>query len=192
MISINRWQKPTLVISLADNRYDGQAPVHYVHLRVLNKDTFWRRWIGGGTAVNCKCTLTVNGLSFVTKWADREPWRTQVVFDAFGRPTVALRVPDQEHIDQAKLDVIRPGETKHADVAVRARGDSYCYIHTPENFFEKEYPRGPETTRLPPGEFDASAFIECDGYRTENFDFAIVNGEGTDAGLLRLQPTNDR
>lgn len=173
MISVNRWQKPTLVISLADNRYDGQAPAHYVHLRVLNKDTFWRRWIGGGTAVNCKCTLTV-------------------IFDALGRLTAAVRVPDQEHIDQAKLNVIRPGETKYADVAIRARGDSYCYIHTPENFLEKEYPKGPETARLPPGAFDASAFIECDGYRTENFDFAIVNGEGTDAGLLRLQRTYDR
>lgn len=147
VVSVNRWQRPTLVISLRENRYDGQAPAHYVHLTVLNKDTFLRRWIGGGTAVNCKCALTVNGRSLLTKWADREPWRTQVVFDASGRPTAALRVPDQEHIDQAKLNVIRPGETKHADVAVRAKGDSNCYIHTPENFLEQDYPRGPERNR---------------------------------------------
>ena len=52
VISVNHWQKPILIISLAENRYDGQAPLHYVHLLVQNKNTFWRRWIGGGTATH--------------------------------------------------------------------------------------------------------------------------------------------
>lgn len=187
VISINRWQRPTLVISLADNRYDGQAPAHYVHLEVHNKKNRLHSWIGGGTAVNCKCTITVNGRSFVTKWASREPWGTRVAFSTPSGIRVA-GVPDQQHIDQAKLEVINPDETKRVDVAVRSKGDADCYIHTPENFLQLEsYPKGPEANRLPSGEHAATALIECDGYRAPIFNFAIVNGEGTDAGLLRLE-----
>jgi hypothetical protein len=187
VISINRWQKPQLIISLADNRYDGQAPAHYVHLEVHNKKTRRHKWIGGGTALNCKCTITVNGRQFVTKWASREPWGTRVAFNTPSGIRVA-GVPDQQHIDQAKLEIINPGEMKRVDVAVRSKGDSNCYIHTPENFLELEtYPKGPEANRLPPGEFAATAVIECDAFRAPNFNFTIMNGEGPDAGLLRLQ-----
>ena len=185
VIAIKYLQTPNLVVSLANDRYDEPAEQHYVHLRVWNRKTRFRRFVGGGTAVNCRCTLTLrDGRSFVTKWATREPFETKVAFDATGKPTL-IRISDQAHIERAKLEDLRPGEEKLVDVAVRLRGDSSCYIHQPENFLDPNYRPRANEVRL--GEHDVTAVLTYNGGTTNPFRFTISNREGDTPGLLRLE-----
>jgi hypothetical protein len=185
VIAVKIMQSPNLRISLVDDGYDGQADAKYVHLRVENVKTFWHDLVGGGTAVNCKCRVTLeDGKSFVTKWAAREPWGTQVTLDTSGK-LVHVGVLDQQHMDQAKLEVLRPGEQKLIDIAVRLKGDSSCYVHAPENFSDPNY--RPLANEVRPGTYRATAVFECDGYGTKPYRFRIVNGEGHYPDLLSLE-----
>lgn len=178
-------QSPNLVVSLADDRYDEPAEQHYVHLHVWNRKTLFRRFVGGGTAVDCRCTLTLqDGRSFATKWATREPFRTQVTFDVTGKPKL-IPVLDQERIEAAKFEVLRPGDRKLVDVAVRLRGDSSCYIHQPENFQDPNY--RPAANEVRSGGHDVTAVLTYNGDTTNPFRFRIVNREGDTPGLLKLE-----
>lgn len=186
VITVNHLQRPSLVVSIADNKYDGQAPAHYVHLQVENIKTTWHGLVGGTAAVKCKCTLTLeDGRRFVTKWASREPWGTEIAIDPSGKVVLPVRVLDQKHIDQAKLEVLDVGEQKRVDVAVRLNGDSSCYIHTPENFLDPNY--RPKTHEVLPGIHRVTAVIEHDGDRGHIFQFTIVNEAGDRPGLLALR-----
>lgn len=183
---IRHLQRPNLVASIRKDEYDGKAQAHYVHLCVQNRKTIWHRLLGGEAAVNCRCVLSVEGVgSFVPKWASREPWGTKTVLDHEGNPK-QVAVIDPEHLEQAKLEVIKPGEEpKVVDVAVRMRGDSSCYIHTPENFKHPTY--RPPDKELKPGTYRATAVFEYNGYATGGFHFRIANGAGDQPGLLSLE-----
>jgi len=184
IFAVNLLQKPKLIVSLAEDRYDGRALAHYVHLSILNRKSLCHRLLGGGTAVNCKCTLTLDRRSFITKWAAREPWGTQILPDPSGR-IIPVHILDQQHIDQAKFELLRPGEQKLVDVAVRLKGDSSCYIHQPENFSDPNY--RPMTNEVQTGIHQVTAILEYDGGSADPFHFRIINEKGDSPGLLRLE-----
>src|SRR4029077_15515263 len=45
------WQTPSLVVSVAESKYDGVSDGYWVHLKVRNEA--WG-FLGGGTAIDCK------------------------------------------------------------------------------------------------------------------------------------------
>ena len=140
-------QKPNLVVSINDDKYDERYQTYYVHLKVKNAS---RGYLGGGAAINCRCKLTLQGRNYITKWATRpNPLRREILPGAVVNPVV--NVPDPLYLDQAKYEYLRPSDEKLLDVAVRFRGSSDCYIHEPENFEDLNYK--PEKNRLGVGEY---------------------------------------
>jgi hypothetical protein len=81
--------------------------------------------------------------------------------------------------------VLRPGEQKLVDVAVRLKGDSSGYIHQPENFYDPNYRPTANEVRI--GVHQVTAILDYDGGSTVPFHFSIINEEGDNPGLLRLE-----
>lgn len=176
------FQKPKLVASIAEDRYDERFDRHYVHLKVKNVS---KPFLGGGTAVNCRGKITLrDGRSFITKWASRaNPVRTELVHDESGWK--AVNIVEPAYLEQAKYEYLRPSDERSLDVAVRFKGDSSCYIHQPENFQDPNYK--PEANKLHAGAHPFTVVFEFDGNTSDEFHFKIVNKEGDSPGLLSLE-----
>jgi hypothetical protein len=185
VIFVNRLQKPKLVATIAEDKYDDKSNAHYVHLKVRNIS---KPWLGGGTAVNCRGKIRLtDGRSFVTKWATRpNPIRTEIV--PHEGTLKLVNIVEPAYVDQAKYEYLRPGDEKSLDVAVRFKGNPSCYIHTPENFQAQDYFK-PEGKELGIGEYPFSVVFEFDGGKSDEFRFKIVNEAGDSAGFLSLKPS---
>jgi len=177
-------QRPRLQIAIKGDIYDGKANAHFVHLKVKN---IAKGFLGGGTAANCRGKITLeDGRSFITKWETRaNPIRTEIVPHEGMLELVNLVEP--AYIDQAKHEYLKPGDERSLDVAVRFKGDSSCYIHTPENFQAQNYFK-PEGKEVGTGVHPFSVIFEFDGGKSDESHFKIVNEAGDSPSLLCLKP----
>jgi hypothetical protein len=138
-----RLQTPSLECEDARSEYDGKADAHWVHLRVRNTSS---GFLGGGTARDCRATLTFaeGNRTFQPKWQTRpnpDRWYPQMT------PTGLAAIPfaDAHLYDQAKSEELPPGGPwKTLDVAFKIKGDLNAYVSVPENFVGTGLARVPE------------------------------------------------
>ncbi len=166
--------KPSLEILAANDEHAPGHPIKYVHVIVRNKD---RRFLFRQTAVNCNSEVTFTEASsgrsfgpFRTKWASR-PNPVVPTIDPSSHKAVLL--PDETKIDQAGHEDIPSGSGRGLDIAVKIEGDTQCYAHSPENFFDPNY--RPQTHRLDGTKYSVMVVVRSENKAKAQRAFMLSN-----------------
>lgn len=192
MILVYLLQKPRLKIEInADDKPNYNFNGKFVHLRVINKS---KGILGGGTASFCRATLKVKNRGetsvFTPKWATkRDPIRQDTTI-VVGTKIETRTTVDFVSLEEAKEEIIPPGESKLLDIALKNEGDTECYIHEPENMLPKyltDRRRKPEN-KLIQGKYDCEATIDCSNFRQRRpFRFELDNDGSKSMNGLNLR-----
>ena len=173
-------QVPRFKVTVKADEYHKEFQNYYVHIMV--KNTSWG-FLGGGAALACKGTITIDGKDYSPKWESRpEPLLETGQLVKVGDLHFRAGQPQSWLMEQAITQDLWPGEEASIDVAMKSVGDSNCYIHEAENYRDPGHKRNP----LPPKRYPFTLTIKPAGRAPSAFAFILENGEGTDPASLKI------
>lgn len=178
-------QIPRFRVLSAGDTFEKKYRDYYLHLKV--KNTSWG-FLGGGSASNCRGTITIAGRDYAMKWANEpEPLITTGTTQV-GELSYPSGLPQSWLIALAEVTEIPAGECAVIDVAMKSTGDSNCYIHEAKNYWARDHKANP----LPEGRYPFILTLTCRGRPPSRFRFLLVNGMGTDPESLDIRQPDGR